>query len=319
MYADRIIIPKPSVSDILDQITPFVIDKTHEREFLQRFKMRKALAAKIVGLAQEDKLTPDALFLLLRKNAQTIGTIISLLGLSQEEFYRHVTLARLENRKETKLSEAKFSEWKLERIVSEMKRDRDFADTVFDLLVNGIRNPDLQGRVPPFLRAKLDGGRLATIGQGGIDALIRSGLKGSYDAKKGKPVVDEVEKILKEAGVTYQIGEIPIEHVSRQFDCVIPNAHTLHVAIEIGVFATTARELSEKGLVEMHLRDEIRTHYPDAVIVRVVDGVGWIARGGKALGNVLDASDYIFTQKTLPGLSQVLAAHVPAEYFDAED
>lgn len=317
MDANRIIIPKPSVSDILDQITPFVMDEIHEREFLRRFTMRQKLAVKIVGLAKKRKLTPDALFLLLRTNAQTIGTIISLLGLSQEEFYRHVTLARLEKRKETKLSEASFSEWKLEKIVREMERDRDFADTVFDLLLNGIRKPDLRGRVPPFLLAKLDGGRLATIGKGGIDALIRSGLKGSYDAKKGKPVVDEVEKILKETGVTYKIGEIPIEHVSRQFDCVIPNAHTLHVAIEIGVFATTARELSEKGLVEMHLRNEIKTYHPDAVIVRVVDGVGWIARGGKALGNVLEASDYIFTQKTLPGLSRVVTAHVPAEYFDA--
>lgn len=51
------------------------------------------------------------------------------------------------------------------------------------------------------------------------------------------------------------------------------------------------------------------------MIVRVLDGVGWIARGGNALANVIAASDYVFTQKTIAGLKDVVRAHVPKHYF----
>src|SRR5262249_41071338 len=154
----------------------------------------------------------------LQQNDQTVNVVISLLGLSQEEFFRHVTLARLEKRKDITFSQKGFSEWKLERIIREMLGDREFADAVFGLLLNGINDADLRRRIPQFLLAKLDGRRLATVGQGGIDALIRSGLKGSYDAKKGDPVVKELAKVLDGAHVKYLIGELRIPRISRQFD-----------------------------------------------------------------------------------------------------
>ncbi|MBI1900732.1 MAG: hypothetical protein HYS13_06435 [Planctomycetia bacterium] len=163
--------------------------------------------------------------------------------------------------------------------------------------------------------AKLDGERLRTIGEGGIDALVRTGLKGPYDAKKGQPVVAAVEKVLQQTRVRYLVGEITVVGVDRNFDCVVPDESQPHVLIEVGVFATTARELSEKGLVEQHLRNQIRDRYPATVVVRVLDGMGWIARGGKALANVVAASDYVFTQKTVDGLTRVIHAHVPKSCF----
>ncbi len=148
----------------------------------------------------------------------------------------------------------------------------------------------------------MDGARLASIGDGGIDGLVRTGLKGSYDAKKGQPVVDEVELILQGLRVKYIVKNCLIPNISRKFDAAIPTPSAPEVLIEVGVFATTAESCSEKGLIEADLKQEAAKHYPDCVIVRVTDGVGWIARGGKALANVIAASDYVFTQKTIAGL-----------------
>ena len=314
MNASKIVLRKPSVSEILDQITPFVTDEKHEQEFALRFQERVCLAKEICSTASIKRLNADLLIELLRKNDQTINVLLSLLGVSQEEFFRHVTLARLIKHKLDQ-NATKFSEWKMNKIISVIKGDNTFANAVFDLILNGSANAELVGRVPAFLVAKLDGARLASIGDGGIDSLIRTGLKGAYDSKKGKPVVDEVELLLEGLGVEYRVGELTIPKISRKFDAAIPNVSSPHILIEVGVFATTARELSEKGVFELSLKREATEYSPDCVIVRELDGEGWIARGGTALANVIAASDYVFTQKTLIGLQKVVRAHVPRRYF----
>lgn len=314
MNPSKIILRKPSVADILDQITPFVSDDEHEQLFRQLFEERVGLAKKICEAAAHGTLNAASLTALLRQNKQTLNVLISLLGVSQEEFYRHVTLARLEERK-LDPNAGNFSEWKMGKIISEINRDERFADALFRLLLSGSGDAGFAGRVPAFLREKLDGARLASIGDGGIDSLVRTGLKGSYDAKKGQPVVNEVALLLNELRVQSIVGELPIPHLSRKFDAAIPTASDPHVLIEVGVFATTARELSEKGLVEAYLKRQAEEHHPECVIVRVLDGVGWIARGGKALANVIAASDYVFTQKTIAGLKDVIRQHVPRRFF----
>ncbi len=315
MKAQKIILPKPTAAQVLTQITPFVTDHEHETTFALKFKERRGIADTLVKLAKSGSLTPATILAVMDSNDQALNTLISLLGISQEEFYRHVTLARLHQLRERAQSTEDFGEWKIDKIIREMRRDRAFAGTTLKLLLDGSKDADLARRIPPFLLAKLDGARLATIGAGGIDALIRTGLKGSYDAGKGKPVVHEVELILQSLRVRHIVGELAVPHLSRKFDCLIPHEGEPHILIEVGVFATTARELSEKGLVEQLLRQEVAKHYPDAVLVRILDGVGWIARGGNALQNVVNASHYVFTQKTLIDLPKVIASHVPKKYF----
>jgi hypothetical protein len=316
MNAKKLVLKKPTAPELLDQITPWVRDDAHESKFLSLFATRKKLAATVADFAKKGQLNTAKLVALVRQEPAFISVLISLLGISQEEFYRHVTLVRLEKHKQLQAgNNDEFREWKMDKIVKEICADKDFAEAVLSLLLNGRNDPALRDRIPDFLLAKLDGSRLANLGHGGIDALVRSGLKGAYDAGKGTPVVAEVRLVLDSVKVDYHIGEITVPHLSRKLDCVIPNKNEPHVLMEVGVFATTARELSEKGLVEQLVQQEVRAHYPEAVLVRVVDGVGWIARGGTALTNVIAASDYIFTQKTLPELRKVVKAHVPKKYF----
>ncbi|MBI1903560.1 MAG: hypothetical protein HYS13_20855 [Planctomycetia bacterium] len=151
MRADKLILQKPTVAQLLEQITPFVIDEEHERDFLKRYIVRRRVAGEIVRLASKRRLTTSDLVELLRANDQTLNALLSLLGISQEEFYRHVTLARLEERKlEPPTSEA-FHEWKMDRIIREILADGEFADAVFSLLLGGHGDRRLSGRVPPFV------------------------------------------------------------------------------------------------------------------------------------------------------------------------
>jgi hypothetical protein len=319
--SQKIVIKTPTTSELLAQITPFVIDSQLENTYAQLLFVRKQLAKKIVEIVT-GKPAPwweDLRSLVKESPEHALGALTSMLGLSQEEFYRHITLVRLQgNRGQLAAQgEAKFaSEWKLNRIAKEIGADPEFAENLFNLLLFGHQDPNLTQRVPAFLFAKLDHRKLSISEESVIDTLIRNGLKGSYDAHKGKPVVNAVEEILQGL-VLFVSGEITVPGVDRKMDVVIPSIQDPHILIEVGVFATTARELSEKGLVETQVRLSVSNTYPDAVLVRVVDGVGWIARGGNALANVIAASHYILTQKTLDQLPKIVRAHVPGQYLQS--
>ena len=111
--------------------------------------------------------------------------------------------------------------------------------------------------------------------------------------------------------------DIAVEGVDRNLDFVIPHRMMPHVLVEVGVFETTARELSEKSLVEARLLGQIESEYPEAVVVRVVDGIGWIARGGRDLDNLLAGAHYVLTQSDLEEkLPDIVRQHVPEEFFE---
>ncbi len=296
--AKKIIIKKPSVREILSQLTPFVYDEKLEAQFDKLLGRRKATIHKLRALIQKNQFSAPAVVSVIKEDPEEgLNAIISVMGLSQEEFFRHITLLRLEKAAEqaAALEEATedfTSEWKMRKIMSEMLRDDDFAAEVVSLLF-GERNEKLKDRVPRFLLNKLDTHKIRLETDALIDSLIRTGLKGRYDVKKGKPIVDMAVQILKQLGVLYLAGEIDVPHVSRKMDIVVPVMKNLLIFVECGIFSTTARELSEKGLVERQVRQDVNAHYPNAVIVRILDGVGWLARGGNGLKDVIDASDYV--------------------------
>ncbi len=79
MNASQVVFPKPSVSEVLDQITPFVSDDKHEEEFRLRFEERVALAKKICSAAVGGTLDATSLTALVRQNESTMNVLISLL------------------------------------------------------------------------------------------------------------------------------------------------------------------------------------------------------------------------------------------------
>jgi len=312
----KLLFTKPGVKEVLAQLTPFVYDEKLESQFDKLLDRRKATIRKIQELVKQDKFSAENLITIIKEDPdEALNAIISVMGLSQEEFFRHITLIRLDKAAHLEAATDDFaSEWKMEKITKQISLDTDFANDVLKLLF-GERNPEIKNRVPRFLLDKLDKRKIQLAPDALVDSLIRTGLKGRYDVKKGKPIVDTAVEILKTLRVPYIPGEIVVPKVSRKMDIVIPDVTKPYVLIECGIFATTARELSEKALVERQVRLEIEKNYPQAVIVRILDGIGWLARGGDALKDVIAESHYVLTGKTLQMLEAIVRNHVPKEHF----
>lgn len=202
-------------------------------------------------------------------------------------------------------------------IRSAIRRDRGFAVALGRFLIEGGHDPELVGRVPPFDLEKLDKQKLLLRKDALIDSLLRLGLKGRFDAKKGAILEDHIEEVLESTGVQYNRGEIQWPGLSRKLDFVVPNENTPCILIESGLFETTARELSDKARVEAFGLDEMEREYPRARFVRVTDGVGWKRRGGQDLHNLIQASHYFLIFKTIGQIEQIVRHYVPKEFFNA--
>jgi hypothetical protein len=183
------------------------------------------------------------------------------------------------------------------------------------LLLHGKQDKELTGRVPPFDLAKLDKAKFLLKEDDLVDSLLRLGLKGRYDAKKGSILEDHIEEILRGTGVKYVRGETRVAGLSRDLDFIVPNATTPYLLIESGLFETTARELADKARVESLGLEEIERRYPKARFVRVADGIGWKRRGGQDLSNLIQASHYFLVFKTLRLLDKIVRYHVPKQFF----
>jgi|GEM_PF-6637455 len=309
MNRGKLVVTKPTDEDVIKDITPFVIDPGLEEQIQKEIDEQVDLVPKIRQLVLPDPPDLDGLLDLIQANEWTLHAIIAILGLPKEGLHRLVTVTRIE--------EGTFdSEWKIEKVRREMIKNRQLGKRILGILLKGKFVPGLEEKIPDFLLASLDIAKLRMEPEAVTDTLARRGIKGRYDAMKGKPVENHVEEVLGGLGVQFRAGEITVLGLSRDFDFVIPGPDDPHVLIEVGVFATTARELSEKGIMEQSLYQAMRREHPDAVMVRVLDGIGWIARGGKALQNVIDAADYVVTQKTIDKLiPPIVRQHVPDRYF----
>lgn len=320
MPPPKLIFEKPSVKDVLGQLTPFVYDEDLEGHFDELLERRKSTIRKIRSVVSSNKFSPESVVAIVKEDPEeALNAIISVMGLSQEEFFRHVTLLRLQRTAEMAAemeeeTEAFTSEWKMKAITKRISTDSEFATSIVRLLFGQRRN-EMRERVPRFLLDKLDEKKIRLEPDALIDSLVRTGLKGRYDVKKGKPIVDTAVEILKVLKVEFSDGELSVPGVSRKMDIVVPNIIRPLVLVECGVFATTARELSEKALVEGRVRQDVAKTYPEAVLVRILDGIGWLARGGGALKGVIEESHYVLTGKTIETFAEIIRHHVPREFF----
>jgi hypothetical protein len=246
----------------------------------------------------------------LQSSQHGLNAMISILGLSQERFLGIFSLKAIGEKESGKPME-------MSSIRSAIRRDRNFAVEVGQFLLYGQQDPELLDRVPPFDLEKLDKQKLLLKKDALIDSLLRLGLKGRYDAKKGGILEDHIEEILARTGVRYIKGETRLPGLSRDLDFVVPTIQSLYVLIESGLFETTARELSDKARVESLGLEEIERRYPDARFVRVTDGVGWRRRGGQDLHNLIQSSHYFLVFKTLDRLEQIVRHYVPKQFFNA--
>ena len=303
-----LLFPRPTPQEVLDNLTDFFYTDALQTEAQKELLERKAAVDVLRKGGIAGTLDASALADVLQSSPQALNAVISILGLSQERFLGILSLKSIAATQPGRPMGIDF-------IRRQIHRDPHFALQIAEFLLEAPNDPDLVGRVPPFDLDKFDRDKLLLDTTALIDSLLRSGLKGRYDAKKGRILEDHIEEVLRATGVTYVAGETRLPGLSRNLDFVVPNSQEPFILIESGLFETTARELSDKGRVEALGLDEIERRYPNARFVRVTDGVGWKRRGGHDLERLIQASHYFLVFKTLPKLGEIVRHHVPGHFF----
>lgn len=305
---EQLLFPRPTADEVLANLTHFFYSEAQQQDARRQLEQRRSIIAMLEEKTAPGRIDLELVADILQSSDQAINAVISLLGLSQERFLGLLSCKPFFS------SEGKRT-MAMPTVVRRTIKKRDFAMELARFFLHGREDPDLVGRVPGMDLEKLDEQKLLLRKDALVDSLLRIGLKGRYDARKGDILEDHIEEVLKKAGVQYVPGEISVPGLDRKLDFVVPSKETPYIMIESGLFETTAREQADKSRVEALGLQEIEKAYPNARFVRVTDGVGWLRRGGKDLQNLIAASHYFLVFKTLDRLEQIVRHHVPGQFF----
>ena len=132
-----------------------------------------------------------------------------------------------------------------------------------------------------------------------IDSLIRYKEKGSYSGKKGNNPEIIIENILNKLDISFETGDLTelIDNApdnKRTMDFIIPNKQNPVVIIESSFLATTSSGQGDKSKTEISIDILIKEHYPNALFIGFVDGIGWYVRKGD-LKRMVIAYEDVFT------------------------
>jgi hypothetical protein len=162
-----------------------------------------------------------------------------------------------------------------------------------NLLFEGFSVPILQENLPLFELKKLNFSKFEFSVEGLIDSIVRLAKKGSFKARGENDPASLVKRLLTDNNVPFVPGaELP--GINRNLDFVIPNLSTPKVVIESSYEVTTSSAMGDKAKTELSVNNNLKTHYPEAVFVGFVDGIGWYVRR-RDLQRLLGAFDMVFT------------------------
>lgn len=132
-----------------------------------------------------------------------------------------------------------------------------------------------------------------------IDTLIRYKEKGSYSGKKENNPESVIQEILNKNGITYETGDLSelitnAPFNKRTMDFIIPNKKKPSIIIESSFLATTSSGQGDKSKTEISIDNLIKKHYPKAIFIGFIDGIGWYVRKGD-LRRMVTAYGDVFT------------------------
>lgn len=258
---------------------------------------------------EREGLTESVLFEHVTEFENGLDAILAITGFSQESFLRIVsfirakgdpTLSKLVNKDSwprEDITSNKFDEWKLEKIKTLLKENKEFAKGIVNLFFKGATVPVLKQIVPLFEFKKLDINKYSFSIESLVDTIIRYKTKGAYKAgREGNPEV-VIEEILTEKKLTFEKGKFRIPeagNIPRAMDFIVPNKISPKLIIECSYSVTTASGMGDKAKTEKMVADYLKKNYPNVVFVGFVDGIGWYVRRGD-LKRMIEAYDFVFT------------------------
>ena len=242
-----------------------------------------------------------------------LTAILALNGLSLENLKRLTTVARAANdpslnellcRDDWKIADSSdaggISEWGSNTIQRLVQRDGAFRAGLVNLFFEGASNPYLRHHFPPFHLRKLSIQKLSFSSDGILDTLVRYKEGGSHSGQKDTNADQIIARMLDDYGVDCLRGVVldrlrsVNDDTDRTMDFVIPGQEEPRLIIESSFVATTSSGMGDKAKTTIRNGERIRVHYPSALFVGFVDGIGWYVRK-RDLRRITSAFHEVFT------------------------
>lgn len=262
-----------------------------------------------------DFLTTNTEFTALIK----LKALVSLIGLSEERLKRVVSLIRYRY-----YNEEFRSEWDIKKISRNIILDATFRNLLIDFFING-RNSRVGQEIPLYYMRNfkllipefiLDLGEFSYVER----ILNDNEIQGKYSNEVGA----HVESIIKNKldnyktninnRLTYDIQkEFPL--LNKNIDFLIPSVDSPIILIESSYNITTGSGQSKRAdqLVEFYsqlMRHNANHRNNKILMLNYCDGFGWVGRQND-LHRIYDASNFVFNQKNLNVLDEVLNYYYP--------
>ncbi|GAB4451837.1 MAG: hypothetical protein OHK0036_12720 [Bacteroidia bacterium] len=247
---------------------------------------------------------------LLAEKENGLKALLALTGFSNEYLKRLITIIRIVNDKE--LSNLTFKEkwcneanpdniqeWSDNKILKLIQENEYFRKGLINIFFEGASIPFLANTIPLFELKKLSISKLRFEIPELIDTLIRYKEKGSYSGMKGNNPEIVVAEILEKHGITFETGDLSeliskASNNKRTMDFIIPNKKNPIIIAECSFLATTSSGQGDKSKTEISIDSLIKHHYPNAMFIGFVDGIGWYVRKGD-LKRMVMAYEDVFT------------------------
>ena len=281
--------------------------ESHISSLANSLHILKQKLEECAGYTQKKELLVD--FITERREGLT--ALLALFGISEEFFTRLITYVRLSRYTDKELDklvngfpreeeeEIKgIKEWNKDFIYRKIQQDKNFAQAVINLLLEGSTTPSFQN-LPLFQFKKFDPKKLDFSTDTLIDTIIRLARAGSYAAKPETNPVGLIRGVLEANKIQYEEGKkldkLP-KDIRRNIDFVIPNHINPKIIVQCSYEVTTSSGMGDKAKTEINMSKIIKEKYPNSVFVGFVDGIGWYVRKGD-LKRMIKAFENVFTFK----------------------
>ncbi len=168
-----------------------------------------------------------------------------------------------------------------------------------NIFFEGSTVPVLNRLLPLFEIKKLSIAKLNFETDALIDTLIRYKEKGSYSGKTDNNPEAVIRRILEQLGIGFERGDLDElvkqeSNIKRTMDFIIPNKANPKVIVECSYLVTTSSGQGDKAKTENQVKSLLKKHYPMAVFLGIIDGIGWYVRTND-LKRMVEAYEDVFT------------------------
>jgi len=295
---------------VIQKNTFYFINQKFEEDYEGYINSLKETLLIVKNRVETEGLRKEIFEWLLKEKENGLRALLALTGFSNEYLKRLTTIIRIVDEPELNSLVYKdkwykeknpdnIHEWSDSTILKKIQSNEHFRKGLVNLFFEGASIPFLANTIPLFELKKLSISKLNFEIPELIDTIIRYKEKGSYSGMKGNNPEIVIAEILENLGLTYETGDLT-ELISnapdnkRTMDFIIPNKKNPLIIVESSFLATTSSGQGDKSKTEISIDALIKEHYPEAIFIGFVDGIGWYVRKSD-LKRMVTAYEDVFT------------------------